>query len=150
MYFIIIFTITALLYRVVIRDQAGRVKQSVNLQARRVNIIVVNDDHHRSTSTGNRTERGATQQHVCHENDNDDNEAGDQITNINDIIRNRLLGLIMQRHLIDRMEENGSNDEEGEYEESEDGTVIGLGEDNPSSYQDIVKDEDSSTDEDEN
>ena len=48
------------------------------------------------------------------------------------------------------MEENGSNDEEREYEESEDGTVTGLGEGNPPSYQDIIKEEDSSTDEDEN
>ena len=37
-----------------------------------------------------------------------------------------------------------------EYEESEDGTVIGLGEGNPQSYHDIIKEEDSSTDEDEN
>ena len=122
----------------------------MNLQARRVNIIVVNDDNHRSTSAGNRTDSGATLGHVCHENNNDANEAGDQMTNINDIIRNRLLGLIMQRHLIERMEENGSINEDNEYEESEEGTVIGLGEDNPPSYQDTVKSEDSSTDDDEN
>ena len=143
---IIFFTIVALLYRVVIRDQAGRVKQSVNLQARRVNIIVVNDDHHRSTAADNRTNGGATLGQVCHD---DANEAGDQMTNINDVIRNRLLGLIMQRHLIERMEENGSINEENEYEESDEGTVIGLSEDNPPSYQDTVKSEESSSDDDE-
>ena len=74
---IIFFTIAPLLYRVVIRDQAGQVKQSVNLQARRVNIIVVNDDHHRSTAADNRTNSGATLRQVCHENTNDTNEAGD-------------------------------------------------------------------------
>ena len=57
------------------KDQAGRVKQSVTLQARRVNINIINDDHHQSTSTGNKTEGGATQQHVCHENESDDDEA---------------------------------------------------------------------------
>ena len=131
------------------RDQAGRVKQSVTLQARRVNIIIINDDHHQSTSTGNKTEGGATQQHVCHENDNDDDEANDQRTNINDIIRNRLMGLIMHRHLIDRLRESSDNDEEGEYEESEDETVVGQGEGNPPAYHDIIKEENSSTDEDE-
>ena len=131
------------------RDQAGRVKQSVTLQARRVNIIIVNDDHHQSTSTGNKTEGGATQQHVCHENDNDDDEANDQRTNINDIIRNRLMGLIMHRHLIDRLRESSDDDEEGEYEESEDETVVGQGEGNPPAYHDIIKEENSSTDEDE-
>ena len=92
------------------RDKAGRVKQSVMLQARRVNIIIINDDHHQSTSTGNKTKGGATQQHVCHENDNDDDEANNQRTNLNDIIRNRLMGLIMHRHLIDRLRESSNDD----------------------------------------
>ena len=149
MYLIIVFTITALLYRVVIRDQAGRVKQSVTLQARRVNIIIVNDDHHQLSSTGNKTEGGATQQHVCHENENDDDEAEHQRTNINDIIRNRLMGLIMRRHLIYRLRESHDDSEKGEYEKSEDEAVIGQGEGNPPAYHDIIKEENSSTDEDE-
>ena len=82
-------------------------KQNPDIKKLRIN-------HHQLTSTGKKIEGGATQQHVCHENDNDDDEAGDQRTNINDIIRNRLMGLIMHRHLIDRLGESSDNDEEGE------------------------------------
>ena len=59
------------------------------------------------------------------------------------------MGLIMHRHLIDRLRESSDNDEEGEYEESEDETVVGQGEVNPPAYHDIIKEENSSTDEDE-
>ena len=149
MYLIIVFTISALLYRVIMRDQAGRVKQSVTLQARRVNIIIINDDHHQSTSTDNKTEGGATQQHVCHEEENDNDDVTEQRANINDIKRNRIMGLIMHRHLIDRLRESSDDYEEGEYEESKDETVVGQGKGNPPAYHDIIKEENSCTDEDE-
>ena len=143
---IIFFTIVALLYHVVIRDQAGRLRQSVSLQARRVNVIVINDDHHRSNAADNRTNGGATLGQVCND---DANETGDQMANIKDVIRNMLLGLIMQRHIIERMEENGSINVENEYEESDEETVIDFCEDNPPSYQNTVKSEGSSSDDDE-
>ena len=143
---IIFFTIVALLYHVVIRDQAGRVRQSVSLQARRVNVLVINDDHHHSNAADNRTNSEATPEQVCLD---DANETGDQMTNINDVIRNRLLGLIMQRHIMERMEENGSINVENEYEESDEEAVIDFCEDNPPSYQNTVKSEESSSDDDE-
>ena len=97
---IIFFTIVALLYHVVIRDQAGRVRQTVSLQARRVNVIVINDDHYCSNAADNRTDSGAALVQVCHD---DANETGDQMAIINDVIRNRLLNVIMQRHIIERI-----------------------------------------------
>ena len=65
MYLMIIITISALLYKIIMRDQAGRVKQTITLQARRVNVVIINDDPTQSSSTGNKTKGGATQQHVC-------------------------------------------------------------------------------------
>ena len=149
MYLIIVITISALLYRVIMRDQAGRVKQSVMSQARRVNIIIINDDHHQSTSTDNKTEGGATQQHVCQEEESDNDEVTEQRANINDIVRNRIMGLLMHRHLIDRLRESRDNNKEGEYEESDDETVVEHDEVDPPAYQDVVKVENSSTDDDE-
>ena len=135
MYLIIVITISALLYKVIMRDQAGRVKQSVTLQARRVNIIIINDDHNQSTSTDNKTEGRATQQHVCQEEESGDDEVAEQRADINDIVRNRIMGLLMHRHLINRLRESRDNDEEGEYEESDNETVVGHDEVDPPAYE---------------
>ena len=121
-------------------------RQSISLQARRVNIIIINDDHHQATSTNNKTEGGATQQHVCQEEGSYNDEITEQRANINDVVRNRIMGLLMHRHLINRLRENRDNNIEGEYEESDDETVVGHDEADPPAYRDVVKEENSSTD----
>ena len=59
------------------------------------------------------------------------------------------MGLLMHRHLINRLKESRENYEEGEYEESDDETVINTDEVDPPAYSDIVKEEASSTHNDE-
>ena len=130
------------------RDGAGRVKQTITLQARRVNVVIINDDHTQSTSTGNKTKGGASQQHICQVEESDDDEATEQQADINDIVRNRIMGLLMHRHLINRLRESRENNK-GEYEESDDKTVIGHDEVDPPAYSDNVKGEANSTDNDE-
>ena len=149
MYLMIVITISALLYKIIMRDGAGRVKQTIILQARRVNVVIINDNHTRSTSTGNKTKDGASQQHVCQVEESDDDEPTEQQADINDIVRNRIMGLLMHRHLINRIRESRENNEEGEYEESDDETVINTDEVDPPAYNNIVKEEAASTDDDE-
>ena len=117
MYLVVVITITALLYKIIMRDGTGRVKQTITLQARRVNVVIINDNHTRATSTGNKTKDGASQQHVCQVEESDDDEPNEQQPDINDIVRNRIMGLLMHRHLINRLMESRENNEEGEYED---------------------------------
>ena len=56
------------------------------------------------------------------------------------------MGLVMHRHLINRLRESRENNEEGEYEESDDETVINADEVDPPAYSDIIKKEANSTD----
>ena len=131
------------------RDQAGGVKQNITFQAWRVNVIIINDDHTQSTSTGNKTKGKANQQHICQVEESDDDEATEQQADINDIVRNRIMGLLLHRHLINRLRESRENNEEGEYKESDDETVINTDEVDPPAYNNVVKEEANSTDNDE-
>ena len=63
---------------------------------------------------------------------------------INDIVRNGLLNVFMQRHTVEEMEGNSGINLGNEYEESDEEIVIG--EDNSPSYQNTVKNEESSSD----
>ena len=137
---IILFTIVALLYHVVIRYQSGRVRQTFSLQARRVNVVVIRDDH--SRATGNQTNDGAGPVQVGRD---DSNGAGDQMAIINDVIRNGLLDVFMQRHIVEEMEGSSGINLGNEYEESDEENIIG--EDNSPSYQNTVKSKESSSDE---
>ena len=55
----------------------------------------------------------------------------------------------MHRHLINRLRESRDNKEEGTFEESDDETVVGHDGVDPPAYSNVVKEENSSTDDDE-
>ena len=148
MYLMVIITITALLYKLIARDGMGRVRQTVTLQAKRVNVVILNDDHTNATTTGNKTRNWARQQHICQVEDSEAEESNEQQDDDNDIVRSRIIRYLMHRHLLNRLREN-REDNEGEYVESDDETVINTDEVDPPAYNDIVKEEAASTDDDE-
>ena len=136
MYLVVVITITALLYKIIMRDGTGRVKQTITLQARRVNVVILNDDHTHATSACNKTRDWARQQHIIQVEDSEAEECNEQQADVNDIVRSRIIRYLMHRHLLNRL-----RDSEGEYVESDEETVINNDEIDPPDYEDVVKEE---------
>ena len=77
MYLVVFVTVTALLYKLIVKDGLGRIRQTVTLTAKRVNVVILNDDHTNATTAGNRTKNWARQQHICQVEDNDAEESNE-------------------------------------------------------------------------
>ena len=110
------------------------------MQARRINVVVIQDDH--SRTTGNQTSDNTGPVQVGHE---ESNGAGDQ-TIIIDVIRDGLLDVFMQRHMVEEVEGNSDINLGNEYEESESDEENVISEDNSPSYLNTVKTEETSSD----
>ena len=135
---ILLFSIMVLLIHVVIRDQSGQVRRTFSLQARRINVVVIQDDH--SRTTGNQTSDNTGPVQVGHE---ESNGTGNQ-TIISDVIRDGLFDIFTQRHMIG--EGNSGIDLGNEYEEDESDAENVIVEDNSPSYLNTVKTEETSSD----
>ena len=135
---ILLISIMVLLIHVVIRDQSGQVRRTFSLQAQRINVVVFQDDHYRTT--GNQTSDNAGPVQVGHE---ESDVTGNQNI-ISDMIRDGLFDIFTQRHMIG--EGNSEIDFGEEYEEDESDTENVRAEDNSSSHLNTVKTEETSSD----
>ena len=77
---VVFITVTALLYKLV-KDRLGRIRQTVTLKAKRVNVVILNDDHTNATTTSNRTKNWARQQHICQVEDSEAEESNEHVQN---------------------------------------------------------------------
>ena len=138
MYLVVFITVTALLYKLIVKDGLGRIRQTVTLKAKRVNVVILNDDHTNATTTGNRTRNWARQQHICQVEDSDAEESNEHVSeqdDNNDLGRGRLINYLVHRHFLSRLE--GS----GEYEEAGEETMSNDEMNKPPAYEDAVKEE---------
>ena len=133
MYWILSAIITTLLYQLIWKEKEGRVRQSISLQAKKVNIVLVKNDHHRISSGTNKMEESAIQQPPAQREDNTD-----QQTNINNDMR--IIRLLMRQQSINRIRDR-------EYEELCNGNDTGRDEVDSPRYKDFIKSEIDSSDE---
>ena len=139
MYLVVFITVPALLYKLIVKDRLGRIRQTVTLKAKRVNVVILNDNHTNATTTGNRTRNWARQQHICQVEDSEAEESNEHVSehdDDNDLVRGRLINYLVHRHFLSRLEGSG-----GEYVEADEETISNDEMNEPPAYEDAVKEE---------
>ena len=133
MYWVLSTIIASLLYQLIWKRKEGRVRQSISIQARKINIVMVNNEHQPMSSDTHKVEESATQQPPVQNEDNTD-----QLTNINNDMR--ILRLLMHQQSVNKLEDN-------EYGESCNNNDTGRDEIDSPRYKDFIKSEIDSSDE---
>ena len=138
MYLVVFITVTALLYKLIVKDGLGIIRQTVTLAAKRVNVVILNDDHTTATTSGKRTRNWARQQHICLVEDSDAEESDEHASeqdNDNDHGRGRLINYLVHQHFLSRLVDNW------EYEEADEETISNDEMNKPPAYEGAVKEE---------